>query len=79
MTVTNVLTGLTNSVPDSVKQYDFLLQQAKAKALDTDSHEGNTLEQVKTILSQDVDAYHNLCTAGKWYVNRKSIGHFNVV
>ena len=30
----------------------FLLQQAKVTALDTDTHEGNTLKQVKAILSK---------------------------
>ena len=39
-TVIDVLTGLTNcSVPDLVKLFDFLLQQAKMKALDTDMKE----------------------------------------
>ena len=42
--VIGVLKGLTNcSVPDFVKQFDFLFQQAKAKALEADTHEGSTL------------------------------------
>ena len=49
-----------------MKLFDFLLKQAKANALDTDTHEGNALEQVKRILSKADDAYHSLCTAGKW-------------
>ena len=41
-TVVDVLTGLTNcSVPDFVKLFDFLLQQAKVKALNADTQEGN--------------------------------------
>ena len=49
-TVIDVLTGLTNcSLPDFVKLFDFHLQQAKVKAIDTDTHEGNTPEQVKII------------------------------
>ena len=44
-TVIDVLMGLTNdSLPNFVKLHDFLLQQAKAKALDTDTHERNSLE-----------------------------------
>ena len=35
---------------DFVKLLDYLLQQAKAKALDTDTNEGGTLEQIQTIL-----------------------------
>ena len=42
-----------------MKLFDFLLQQSKAKALYTDTHEGNILEQVKIILSKAVDAYHS--------------------
>ena len=75
----DVLTGLTNcSVPDFAKMFDFLLQQVKARALDTDTHESSTLEEVKTILSKTVDAYHSLCTADKWHVGR-SMGHFRIV
>ena len=49
-TVIDVLTGLINfSVPDFGKLLDYLLQQAKVKALDTDTHEGNLLEQVMAI------------------------------
>ena len=56
-----MLTCLTNClVPDFPKLFEFLLQQTKAKALDTDNHEGNTFEQVKTILSKVVDAYHSV-------------------
>ena len=36
-------------------------------------------EQVKAILSKAVDAYHSLCTTGKWYVSNKSSEHFNVI
>ena len=57
--VIDVLTGLANcSIPDFVKLFDYLFQHAKVKALDTDTHEGNALEQIKAILSKDVDAYH---------------------
>ena len=59
--------------------FDFLLQQAKVNALDTDTHEENTLEQVKAILSKAVGAYHSLCKVGKWHVNNKSCGHLIVV
>ena len=77
--VINVLTGLTNcSVLDFVK-FDFLLQQAKVKVLDTDSHEENTLEQVKAILGKAVDAYHSLCPVDKWHFSNKSSVHFNAV
>ena len=56
-TVIDVLTDLTNSsVPNFVKLFDFLIQQVKVKALDTDTHQGNTLEQVTVILSKAVDA-----------------------
>ena len=76
----NVLTGLTNySVSDFVKLFEFFLQKANTKALDNDTHEGNTLEQVKTILSKAVDAHHCLSTARKWHVSIKSSGNFNVV
>ena len=65
--VIDMLTGLTNcSVPEFVKLFDFLLEEAKVKALDPGAHKGNTLEQVKIILSKAVDAYHSLCIAGKW-------------
>ena len=58
--VIDVLTCLTNcSIPDFVKLFDFLLQQCKSKAFDTDTHERNTLEQVKIILSLAVDAHHD--------------------
>ena len=78
--LTDVLTGLTNwSVPDFVRLFNFLLQQAKMKALDTDAHAVNMLEQVKAILSKSVDAYNSLCTAGKWHVSNRCSGHFNVV
>ena len=64
-----MITSLTNClVSDFVKQFDFLLQKAKAKAFDTDTHEGNTLEKVMKILSKAVDAYYCLYTAGKWHV-----------
>ena len=44
-TVINVLMGLTNySLPNFVKLCHFLLQQTKAKAIDTDTHERNSLE-----------------------------------
>ena len=59
--------------------FNFLLQQAKAKTLDTGTYEGNMLEQVKTILSKAVDAYHSLFTAGKGQTSYKSSGYFNVV
>ena len=78
--VMDVLTCLTNcSAPVFMKLFDFLLQQAKAKAFDTFTHEENTLHHGKTILSKDVDSYHSLCTAGKWHVSNKLSGHFNVV
>ena len=65
-TVIDELTGLTNcSVPDFVKLFDFLFQQNKMKALNTDTHEGNTLGHIKTILNKAVVAYHSLCTADK--------------
>ena len=49
-TVNDMLTDMTNcSVSNFVKVFYFLLKQAKAKALDTDTHEGDTLKQVKTI------------------------------
>ena len=35
-------------------------------------------EQVKIILSK-VNAFHSLCTAGKWLGNKSSATHFNVV
>ena len=79
-TVIDVLTGLTNcSIPDFVKLFHFLLQYTKAKALGTDTHGGNMLEQIKTILSKAVDAYHSLCTAGKWCVSNKSRRYFILV
>ena len=41
--VIDVLTGLTNcSIPDFMKLFDFFLQQAKVKAIDTNTHEENT-------------------------------------
>ena len=65
-TVVGVPAGLTDCfMPDFLMLFDFLLQQAKTKALDTDIHEGGTVEQVKIILSETVDVYHNLCTTGK--------------
>ena len=79
-TVIDMLTGLTNcSVTDFVKLFDFLLQKAKVKALDTDIHEGNTLEQVKAILSKTTYVYQAFCTEGKWHDSNKSSRHFNVV
>ena len=78
-TVIEVLTGLRNcSVPDFVKLFDFLLQQAKVEALDTDSHTGNILKQIKAILSKAVDVYQSLCSAGEWHDRNKSSEHFNV-
>ena len=56
------------NVPDSMKLFDFLLQQAIAIALKTVTYEVSTLEGFKIILSKAVDAYHSLCTAGKWHV-----------
>ena len=79
-TVIGVLTGLTNcSMPDFLMLLDLLLQQVNAKAVDTDTHEKDILEQVKTILNKTVDVYHSLCTIGKWHVSSKSTGHFNFV
>ena len=79
-TVIDVLTGLTNcSVADFVKLFDFLLLQSKLNALDTDIHEDNTFKQIKAILSMAVDAYHSLCTQGKWHVSNKSSGHVSIV
>ena len=76
--VIDVITGLTIcSVPDFVKLFDFLLQQAKVKAVDIDTHEGNILKQIEEILSKAVD--HSLCTAGTLYVSNKSSGLSNVV
>ena len=66
------MTGLMRcSVPEFTKLFDFLLQGARANALDIDgmSSQDDTLAQVKIILSKAVDAYHALCTAGKWHVN----------
>ena len=40
--------------------------------------EGDTLKKVKTILSKAADAYHSLCTEGKWHVSSKSTGNFSV-
>ena len=75
--VNDVLTSLTNSsMPDL---FDILLQLAKTKALDTDTYEGRTLEQVKTILSVAADAHHSLCIRGKWHVHIETIEQFNVV
>ena len=52
-----MLIGLTNfSVHDFMKLFDFLLQQAKANALDTETQKKHTLEQVKTILKKAVSA-----------------------
>ena len=71
-TVVDILTGLTRcSVPEFNKLFDFLLQGARTSVLDIDgmSSHDDTLEQVKIILSKAVDAYHALCTAGKWHVN----------
>ena len=63
-----ILTVLTKcSMPDLVKLFDFPLQQAKAKALDTDTHEGSTFEQVEIIMSQTIVAYHSLCTVRRKY------------
>ena len=66
------------SVHFFVKLFDFLWEQAKAKAIDTDTHKGNTLKWIDATLSEAVDAYHSLCTAGKWHVRNKSNGHFNI-
>lgn len=74
-TVVDVLEGLTNcSVPDFTKLFDFLLQAARVNALDLDeANKGDTLAQVKQIMAKAVDAYHALCTAGKWHVNHKRV------
>ena len=78
-TVIDILTSLTNySLPDFAKLFNFLLQQARIKALGTDTHENSTLKEVKTIVSKDVDACHSPCTAGRWHVCSKSTRHFNV-
>ena len=72
----------TSKVPmdhNFVKLFDFLLQKAKVKSLDSDTHQGNILEQVKAILSKAVDACHSLCIESKWHVSNKSSGHLNVV
>ena len=71
-TVVDILTGITRcSVPEFTKLFNFLLQDARENALDIDgiSSQDDTLAQVKIILSKAVDAYHALCTAGKWHVN----------
>ena len=74
-TVVDVLKGLTNcSVPDFTELFDFLLQAARVNALELDeANKGDTLAQVKEIMSKAVDAYHALCTAGKWHVNHKRV------
>mmetsp|Transcript_20915 Transcript_20915/g.45396 ORF Transcript_20915/g.45396 Transcript_20915/m.45396 type:complete len:118 (-) Transcript_20915:251-604(-) len=38
-----------------------------------DNTEGDTLTQVKEIMMKVVDAYHALCTSGKWHVNHKRV------
>ena len=78
-TVVDVLTGLTNcSVPEFTKLFDYLLQGARVNALDMngDLTGDDTLTQIKNIMSKAVDAYHALCTAGKWFVHS---GRANVV
>ena len=66
----DMLMGLTNySLPDFVKLFNFLLQWAQPKDLDTGTHEWNTLEQVKTILRKAVDAIGSLCSANKWHIS----------
>ena len=75
-TVVDILTGLTNcSVPDFTDLFNFLLQMARANALqlDHDSSKKDTLEDVKNIMIKAVDAYHALCTAGKWIVDQKTL------
>ena len=70
-TVVDILTGLTRcSVPEFTKLFDFVLQGARADALDLGINSGgDTLADIKIILAKAVDAYHALCTAGKWHVN----------
>jgi hypothetical protein len=73
-TVADILEGLTNcSVPEFTKMFDWQLQGIKVRSLklEEDNMEGDTLEMVKEILTEAVDAYHALCTAGKWHVNNK--------
>ena len=42
-------------------------------ALDVDDEsEGDTLTQIKMIMSKAVGVYHSLCTAGKWDVNHNN-------
>ena len=74
-TIVDVLTGLTNcSVPEFTKLFDFLLQAARVEALDINAtSSGDTLKSIKDIMSKAVDAYHALCTAGKWYVNHTRV------
>ena len=74
-TIVDVLNGLTNcSVPEFTKLFDFLLQAARVEALDLNAgSNGDTLKSIKDITSKAVDAYHALCTAGKWYVNHTRV------
>ena len=72
--VTDTLTGLIKfSVSYFVKVFDFLLHQAKMKDLGTDTHNVISLEQLKTIMSKAVDAYHSLCTACKWHAKNNNV------
>ena len=43
------------------------------------SSDGNTLEQIKIILAKAVDAYHALCTAGKWHVNHHKSSRVSLI
>ena len=54
--------------------FDFLLQQAKAKALETDTGKCIILKQDKTILTKAVDAQHSHSKTGTWNMSSKSNG-----
>ena len=61
-----MLSGLRNGlVSDCMKLFGFLLEQANEKDLGANTHEGDTLEQVKTILSKAVNFDHGHCTTGE--------------
>ena len=48
-TVVDVIADLANSsVTDFMKLFDFLFEHAKVKALDTDTHEEDTLSRLRS-------------------------------
>ena len=73
-TVIDIMSGLTHcSMPEFTQLFDCLLQNARAMTLNIDDKsEGDTLTQIKMILSKAVGAYHSLCTAGKWGMNHQN-------